>query len=182
MDISDVLYMAGLLVPTHLRNIKDGCSLMTSISLYHNVSKLLLCWTTQKYGWSSHMYIPNGFVNGRIACTFAFTHIHDGYLLMHDCSNMTAIQQLACTKNYPKCCSVGLPRECCWNSHLYMLAGFVNGRIACTCPFTYISDGYLLMHDCSNVTAIQHLACIKQPSRFLLFWNFLLLYCERNTK
>ena len=94
MDISDVLYMAGLLVPTHLRNIKAGCSLMTSSSLYHNVSKLLLCWTTQKYGWSSHMYIPNGFVNGRIACTFAFTHIHDGYLLMHDCSNMTAI---ACT-------------------------------------------------------------------------------------
>ena len=98
------------------------------------------------------MYIPNGFVNGRIACTFAFTHIHDGDLIMH--------------------CSVGLPTECCWNFHLYMLAGFIYGRIACTCPFTYLSDGYLLMHDCSNVTAIQHIAGIKQTSKLLLCCNF----------
>ena len=154
---------------------------MTSISLYHNVSKLLLCWTTQKYGWSSHMYIPNGFVNGRIACTFVFMHIHDGYLLMHDCSNITVIQQLALTKNYPKCCSVGLPRAC-WNSHLYMLAGFVNGRIACTCPFTYISDGELLMHDCSNVTAIQHLLVSNKHPDCCFVGILLLLYCERNTK
>ena len=102
MDISDVLYVAGLLVPTHLRNIKDGCLLITSTSLYHNVSKLLLCWTTQKYGWSSYMDIPNGFVNGRIACTFSFTHVHDGYLLMHDCSNVTAIQHLAGIKQTSK--------------------------------------------------------------------------------